>query len=181
MQELWAKILATEIIQPGTFSFRTLKALSEINSKEAMIFYRAVKLMTRVGDEKSGRIITGAYKKPTFMSMLVNRTRRSINLSKFGLAYPHIMTLADLGLIYNQEIESAPFQTKQILTLHFHSQVLNLTGKQKDIIVTYYKFTQTGYELSKLVSVEPEGEYLSTLLKEFSELISSNQAVNQTA
>jgi hypothetical protein len=91
------------------------------------------------------------------------------------------MTLADLGLIYNQEIESAPFQTKQILTLHFHSQVLNLTGKQKDIIVTYYKFTQTGYELSKLVSVEPEGEYLSTLLKEFSELISSNQAVNQTA
>jgi hypothetical protein len=91
------------------------------------------------------------------------------------------MTLADLGLIYNQEIESAPFQTKQILTLHFHSQVLNLTGKQKDIIVTYYKFTQTNYELSKLVSVEPEGEYLSTLLKEFSELISSNQAVNQTA
>lgn len=174
MQELWSKILAVEFGQPGTFSIRTLKTLADISTKEAVIFYTAVKLMCRIDEEKSAKILTGVYKKPTLMSMFSNNNRTSLNLSRHGLSYPKLMTLADLGLMHGQEIESAPYQQGQDLKLTYHGQPHQVKIKQKDVIFTYYKLTQTGYELSKLVTVDPDKNYIASLLAEFSNLVSTN-------
>jgi len=177
--DLWAKILAVELSQPGTFSYRSLKTLSEISTKEAMLFYRAVKLLSKLENEKGAKIITGVYKKPTLMSLFSANSRLSINLSKFGLSYPQLMALADLGLIYNQEIESAPFQSGDTANLVYQGQTIRMKIKQKDVIFTYYKFTQTGLELSKLVSSETDSQYLQSLLSDFQGLLESNLSQGQ--
>lgn len=173
MQELWAKILAVELSNVGTFSYRSLKTLSEISTKEAMAFYKAVKLMTRVGDERAGKIITGMYKKPTLMSIFAGNNRQTVNLSKFGLSYTLLMTLSELGLIYGQEIESAAYQVNDTIKVVYQSNTQLLKVEQKDVILTYYKFTQTGYELSKLVSVSEEPLYIAALTQQFANLVSA--------
>ena len=171
MHDLWAKILAVELSQPGTFSYKSLKTLSEISTKEAMLFYRSVKLMSRLGEEKGAKILTGVYKKPTLMSIFSTNSRLGINLGKYGLSYPQLVTLADLGLIYTQEIESAPYQLGQSMNLSYQGQNVQMKIKQKDVIFTYYKFTQTGVELSKLVAVDADKSYLQSLMSEFKSLI----------
>ena len=176
MQELWAKILAVELSNVGTFSYRSLKTLSEISTKEAMAFYKAVKLMTRVGEEKAGKIITGMYKKPTLMSIFSGNARQALSLSQFGLSYTLMMTLSELGLIYSQEIESAPYQPNDSIRVVYQAQNLLFKVEQKDVILTYYKFTQTGYELSKLVNIAEETKYVSALKNQFASLASVQSA-----
>lgn len=171
MHELWAKIIAVELSKIGTFSYKSLKVLSELSTKEALLFYKAVNLSSRIGDDKSAKILTGVYKKPTFMSIFSNNNRKIINLHKFGLSYPHIVSLAELGLIYEQEIESAPYLNNQTINLSYLGKGYNLNVKQKEVILTYYKFTQTGNELCKLVTTEFNKDYLNSLLSDFNALL----------
>jgi uncharacterized repeat protein (TIGR03899 family) len=176
MHELWAKIIAVELSQIGTFSYKSLKVLSELSTKEALLFYKAINLTSRVGDDKSAKILTGIYKKPTFMSIFSNNNRKTINLNKFGLSYPQIICLAELGLIYEQEIESAPYLHQETINLSYLGKSYKLKVKQKEVILTYYKLTQTGNELCKLITTEFNKGYLNSLLSDFNTLldISSN-------
>ena len=43
LQELWGKVLAGEIQQPGSYSLRTLDVLSAMTQKEAELFVEACK------------------------------------------------------------------------------------------------------------------------------------------
>ena len=171
MQGLWAKILATELSQPGMFSFKSLRALANISNKEAEVFYQAANLMCRTGDEKAVKIITGIYKKPTLISLFTAKNSNKLNLSQFGLSYTQLMILIDLRLIYSQEIESAPYQPNDEIRLNYQGQVHNMKVASKDVIFTYYKFTQIGYELSKLLETQPEPLFITTLMKEFQSLV----------
>ncbi|NVK24278.1 MAG: TIGR03899 family protein [Gammaproteobacteria bacterium] len=179
MQELWAKILAVELSHSGAFSYKSLKTLSELSSKEAKLFYRAVNLACRLGEDRSSKIITGVYKKPTLISIFSKSNRVSINLSKFGLSYTQLISLAEIGLIYEQEIESTPRKANESINLTYQGKNHQLKVKQNDITVTYYKFTQTGEELLKLVSNEQNQDYLSSLLKEFKTMLEIQGSLNQ--
>ena len=171
MHELWAKIIAVELSQIGTFSYKSLKVLSELSTKEALLFYKAANLTSRVGDDKSAKILTGIYKKPTFMSIFSSNNRKTINLHKFGLSYPQIISLAEIGLIYEQEIESAPYLNQQSISLSYLGKGYQLKVKQKEVIFTYYKLTQTGNELCKLITTEFNKGYLNSLLTDFNTLL----------
>lgn len=177
-QELWAKILAVELSQVGTFSYRSLKTLSEISTKEAMTFYRSVSLACRIGEEKGAKILTGIYKKPTLMSIFSGNNRMVINLNKFGLSYPQLITLGELGLLYTQEIESAPYAFNEKVQLNYHGQSIGMSIMQKEVIFTYYKFTQTGYELSKLVASDKDNNYLKTLISDFKNLVDFQTSID---
>jgi uncharacterized repeat protein (TIGR03899 family) len=171
MHDLWAKIIAVELKQIGTFSYKSLKVLSELSTKEALLFYKAANLTSRVGDDKSVKILTGIYKKPTFMSIFSNNSRKTINLHKFGLSYPQIISLAEIGLLYEQEIESAPYLNKETINLFYLGKSYQLCVKQKEVIFTYYKLTQTGNELCKLITTEFNKGYLNSLLTDFNSLL----------
>ena len=166
MQDLWAKILAVELSNSGSFAYKSLKILSELSTKEALLFYKAVNLLCRVGDDKSSKIITGIYKKPTLISIFSKSNRFSINLGKFGLPYTQLIALAEIGLIYEQEIESAPSRSNDTINLTYQGSNYRLKVKQNDVTITYYKLTQTGEELMKLVSQEKNNNFLSSLLLE---------------
>lgn len=176
MHELWAKILSVELSTVGTFSYKSLKTLSEISVKEAQIFYSAVKLLCRLGEDRGGKILTGAYKKPSLMSIFSSNQRIAVNLGKFGLSVTHIMVLSELGLMFSQEIESAAYPQGSVVKLSYQSENHELQVLQKEVVFTYYKLTQTGQELAKLVNFDMDKKYLQTLLTEFSSVVKKVKA-----
>ena len=181
MQDLWAKIFAVELAQQGSFSYRTLKVFSELSTKEAMIFYKAVNLSSRLGEERSFRIISGVYKKPNIMSFFSNNNRFAINLSKYGLSYTQLIALAELGLVYEQEIETAPFKANDTISINYLGKNYKFSVSANDVTLTYYKFTQTGNELAKLVNQEVNSGYLNSLMTDFASLLTSQTKVDTKA
>jgi len=55
-------------------------------------------------------------------------------------------------LLYRKEIESGALKAGQEITLSFLSQKLTLKAKNSDLVLSYYKFTQTGDELFRLMN-----------------------------
>lgn len=106
MQELWGKIFSVEVGHPGTFSLRTLEVLKRLTQRDAQIFKIAVSLSSRKKGENTPRIVFGYNQKPSMLSLFRLPTNHHLNLAVYGLAYPSLLSLMDMGLIYNTEIES---------------------------------------------------------------------------
>lgn len=180
MQDLWSKILAVELSQQGAFSYRSLKTLSELSTKEALMFYKAVNLSCKIGEDKSNRIVTGVYKKPSLISIFSSNNRLTINLSKYGFSYTQLITLAELGLVYEQEIESAPYKADDVININYQNKSYKQKLKYNDVTMTYYKFTPAGNELAKLVNPEANKAYLTSLLNDFNSLLELQTKVKES-
>ncbi|GAB3037399.1 TIGR03899 family protein [Bowmanella dokdonensis] len=163
MQELWGKIFAAEISHPGSFSLRSLTILRQLTQRDAKVLSLAVSLSSRKRGDYSPRILYGYYQKPTFMSLLTLRQGQQLNLAQYGLTYPDLLALMDLGLIYNSEIESGEMDTSIRTEWRCSGETLHLAARYKGSILKYYKFTATGAELSRLVPGKPQPAYVAAL------------------
>lgn len=163
MQELWGKILSVEISKPGTFSLKTLLTLKQLTQKDATIFQAAVKLASRKKGEQVPKLVFGYYEKPSIWSWFKMPPQMQLNLAEFGLAYPDLLALMDMGLIFSSEIESAELSTTSRTQWRCCNEIYHLAPKRNGIALQYYKFTNTGAELAKLVSQKPRPGYLDGL------------------
>ncbi|MGL5359238.1 MAG: TIGR03899 family protein, partial [Shewanella sp.] len=59
MQDLWARILASEIVNPGNFSLRTLALLQQLTYREAQLLEKALTLAAKVNQEPRLKLISG--------------------------------------------------------------------------------------------------------------------------
>ncbi|GGO75151.1 TIGR03899 family protein [Bowmanella pacifica] len=167
MQELWAKIFATEIGQPGTFSLRSLNILQQLTQRDARIFSLAVSLASRRSGDYSPRLLFGYYYKPSLLSMMGLKRGGQLNLAQFGLTYPDLLALMDLGLIYNSEIESGELSTQKRNEWRIGGETLHMTPRNRGTLLNYYKFTAAGAELSRLVPVKAQPDYINILKRTF--------------
>lgn len=163
MQHLWAKILAGEIATPGRFSLKTLQTLKLMSYKEAQSLQLAASLSCRSRQEQSGRIYFGYIRKPSLWQLLTGRRMALLNLSQFGLTYPQILNLVDIGILHNVEIESGELQPGQHFSWQFQSQTLECTALQRGVVLQYYKYTAVGTELLPLLNSPTHSGYLTTL------------------
>jgi uncharacterized repeat protein (TIGR03899 family) len=163
MQQLWAKILAGEIATPGRFSLKTLQTLKLMSFKEAQSLQLAASLSCRSRQEQSGRIYFGYIRKPSLWQLLTGRRMALLNLSQFGLSYPQILNLVDIGILHNVEIESGELQPGQHFSWQFQSQTLECTALQRGVVLQYYKYTAVGTELLPLLNSPTHSGYLATL------------------
>ncbi|GGD72987.1 TIGR03899 family protein [Lacimicrobium alkaliphilum] len=163
MQELWAKILAVEVSQPGTFSLRSISILTQLTHKDAKVFRTAVSLASRKRGDFSPRILFGYRIKPSLLSMLTLKRGQQLNLAQFGLAYPDLLSLMDLGLIYSTEIESGELDNHKRSEWRCCGESFHLSARRNGTVLNYYKFTATGAELFRLVSGKPHTTYLQAL------------------
>ncbi|WP_209327932.1 TIGR03899 family protein [Pseudoalteromonas sp. PA2MD11] len=152
MQKLWAKILAGETVSPGTFSIKSLQTLKHMTQREADALQRCTSLCGFNEKDNSHLILLGFYKKPSLFDLLRKGNKVSFNLGKTPVSFPDILTLMDINLLYRKEIESAVLKAGQELILSFMNQRLVLKAKSNDLVLSYYKFTQTGDELRKLIA-----------------------------
>jgi uncharacterized repeat protein (TIGR03899 family) len=163
MQELWGKIFAVETARPGSFSLKTLGILKQLTQKDAQIFRHAVNLTSRRKGESTPKLLFGYYQKSSLWSFFSSHKEHQLNLATCGLGYPDILSLVDLGLIHNSEIESGEFPTGVSTQWRCSGQTLNLTAKRSGTTLVYYKFTTSGAELCKLVTLKGQDTYVDSL------------------
>lgn len=163
MQELWGKIFAVETAKSGSFSLKTLALLKRLTHKDALLFRHAVNLSCRRKGETSPKLLTGYAQKVGVWSLFQKNKTLQINLAEFGLGYPELLSLMDLGLIHTSEIESSELLMEQIDQWQCGGQNLQLKVKKAGTTLTYYKFTHIGTELLKLVTRNKNDKYASVL------------------
>jgi len=163
MQELWGKIFAVETSRPGSFSLKTLGILKQLTHKDAQIFRHAVNLTSRRKGESTPKLVLGYYQKTNLWSFFSSHKEQRLNLAEFGLGYPDILSLMDLGLIHHSEIESGELAIGISAEWRCAGQILDLTAKRTGTTLVYYKFTTTGAELCKLVTRKRQEPYIKSL------------------
>ncbi|MCL1096845.1 TIGR03899 family protein [Shewanella gelidii] len=169
MQDLWARILASEIASPGNFSLRSLALLQQLTHREAQILEKALGMSVRVNKENRLKLISG-YRISGGLGRLFRKSpATSLALSQFGLPYSNILTLVDAGILHRSEFETGLLNRKEPITLTMMDQQIHLRPKSEHLLFSYYRFTPIGDELSQLIQPKFDLEYLRSLKAQFSQ------------
>lgn len=163
MQKLWAKILAHEIQQPGRFSFKTLNILRQMHYRDAQALQLAASMASRLNGQQPEQIFFGYSMQASVWRWLQGKHKGLLNLSQYQLTYPDILSLVDLGILHQAEIETGALNRQQELLFVTTQQARQGRVRQAGLVLHYYKFTLSGSELLSLLNVQPEAQYWSAL------------------
>lgn len=160
LQKLWSKVLAGEILQPKSYSLRTLETLKNLSKYEAELFEKVAPLATTM---QGGLFLT---------------TETDV-LRKYGVSYQDILCLDECGLInsdgmvsYNPEIS-----INDSVAIFTKSKLLLLKGtneKPTKISFGIFGLTQAGKELCSILDYNANESYLC----DFAEEIEKNNKGN---
>jgi len=141
MQDLWARLLAGEVIQPGSFSIRSIETLRNMSKKEAECLLEISKYI----DEHKGsffiyddRSLMKKYDISKKMFILVDCGLIDSGLASFDGVYSRgdvIYTVGNLCCKANTKIP-------------------------QEAHIRIYRFTQTGNDLLKLIEYAPDENYM---------------------
>jgi len=152
IQNLWAKVLSGEVKKPGSFSLRTLQALSILSPKEAEAFERVAHFSMNM--QGNFNFLYGGN------SMLA--VKHGFN----GEA----LTLGDIGLILEDQLYLRTAKQGDILfkTTNMVCAIKNNVPEEFGFRVI--GFTSVATELLKLISIEPNENYIIDCAKAISAL-----------
>lgn len=168
MQDLWARILSSEIINPGNFSLRSLALLKQLTHREAQILEKALSMAAKVNHEQRLKLVSGYRLTGGLGQYFRKNTHISLGLSQFGLPYSSILTLVDAGLLHSSEFETGLLNHKTPIQLTLPGIKMQLTPKSGNLLFSYYRLTPIGDELAQLVLPKPDQEYLNAIKTLFS-------------
>ncbi len=164
MQSLWGKIIAVEISKPGSFSLRTLSLLKQLTQRDAKLFSKVASVASRNKRDSTPKLLVGYYQKPGLLSWLSGNNSPHINLGQFGITYPDILSLIDMGLIFASEIETGELSTEHREEWRCGDMRFDLSPKRSGTAMIYYKFTSVGSELYRLATKQRREDYVTQLL-----------------
>lgn len=163
MQSLWGKIIAVELAQPGSFSLRTLALLKQLTQRDAKLFSKIASVASRKKQDATPLLLVGYYQKPTFFRLFTGPSNPHLNLSNFGITYPDLLALIDMGLIFASEIETGELDPDRTVQWRCGDVRFDLTPKRGSTALIYYKFTSVGSELFRLVNKKHHADYTEQL------------------
>lgn len=148
MQQLWGKILAGEVTQPGSYSLKTLEVLKSLSQTDAIIFQAAVGL--------------------SFSKTYIFKIRGRAELSEFGLTFDGLLLLRDAGLIYETDMleytfSQLPKKKENTRVLHLSNNGINLLVEHPskvDFKFQSISFTTAGKQLAQLIPHSANLAYL---------------------
>jgi uncharacterized repeat protein (TIGR03899 family) len=161
MQDVWGRILAKEIGQPGSFSIRSLEILKRMTLREMESFATACKLAASYSAEMPRAIIVDGFYRDSSSLWSIPKLPVKIELYKFGLDVLEQTDLASIGVLYEDELVSGEFRRES--ELYFAKSVLVLTPRKRKLYTTYLQLTPAGVELSNLLDKEEDASYLANL------------------
>ena len=141
MQALWGRILAGEIKEPKSYSFRTLEFLKNLSKSEADIFTKFAEIRINSGDKN-----------------FIYNPKNDFLEKEFGIYFTDKLLMVELGLIVSKD--SLEFS----LNPSGNNKVVNALQYGEKAIVLYKEanvpkqglevlvFTKIGLELSKLIT-----------------------------
>ncbi len=148
MQNLWAKILAGEANQPGSFSRKTINILEDISSKDALIFEQLCRCIWAFDQN--------------VLKIVVFEPQLSI-LEPYGINFENLINLENLGLVV---FNSSFFNLQST----FSDQATGTYGKYKysfsdihnnplKLEIGNYLLTKAGEEVASIIKAEPIPNY----------------------
>ena len=150
MQTIWGHILAGEIKQPDTYSFRTLEKLKNMTQKEAKDFQMVSSLALQTGGRK---FILG---------------EDSI-LNKHGVYFSHILELEECGLMMTQSLSLEIAASAKEPDIIYNSGLLgSIFGKEdqkQTFRMSVYVFTESGSQLIEAIHPEINSQYFIDCMK----------------
>lgn len=152
MQQLWAKILASEANEPDKFCKKTVNLLSDLGSSDAQLFTQLCGFCFQIGN---------AYSHP-----LIFNFDDAIYTSN-GIKFSSLRDLETLGLI---KMESVGFHRyglteKQIVKYFDRTIELSLNShQQQNLQLGMILFTRFGQELSSVCAAEPVEGFFDYIL-----------------
>lgn len=166
MKKLWAKILAGEVSNQGTFSLRTLETLRNMNQKEASLFQQMAHLVLT---EKNGL---------QFILCMSNDLGKDIN-EKYGLSKNEFIILEECGLLSSIRSDNRIFLDEPMSGIWNNEIIIMLKYKHQDGVLNSYKYssytlTQSARQLLSIVDTTPNNEYLLDVGKELMKKYSGN-------
>lgn len=153
LQDLWGRILAGEVKQPGSYSMRTLEFLKGLSKTEAELI------------SKAARFVIGQR---------IYRDKEKF-LEKEGLVFSHLLLLQDIGVLSG--VEAVGLNTKYrsrdankfFLPLVASNRIMLLEHEDqtKTVKAGVYLLTQVGVEVLKLASFQVDEEYFEAVAKDY--------------
>ncbi|MBD8091711.1 DUF2806 domain-containing protein [Pseudomonas fluorescens] len=165
MQQLFGKILAGEIRKPCSFSIKTLRLISQLDSAAAQAFAKFCSIAV-------SKVVDGSTFDVRVVSPGVDRTMNP--LREFGLPYSSLLLLQESGLLLT-ELESSMDYSSSILEAGKHSHPFRYLNKDNFFMLsgdTQYSgrlqlvgpaLTTSGRELFSIVDLVPNHFYTSSL------------------
>ncbi|MEI0524692.1 DUF2806 domain-containing protein [Brachyspira murdochii] len=138
MQDLWAKLLAGEIKQPGSFSYRTLETLKNMTSDEAKLFEKFAKLLFLYGCNTTCLF-------------------RNIDLiAKEGIYYKDILKFMEIGLISSSEESQLKIDDNKLSIALFNKNYVFEAKLVNNVETRYfyisiYLISEIGKDILKLI------------------------------
>jgi hypothetical protein len=172
MKMIYGKILSGEILQPGKYSIRTIKLMSQLDNEAAKLFQILCNLSITI--EINHEILDAR------VISLGNASQNS--LAPYGLNFDKLNVLQEYGLIItdfhsyftynicvvnNENFVSVPFKYQGI-----NKALLKINGNipPKDLKINGVAFTKAGRELHSIISCNENPAYTEQLIKYFQEM-----------
>ncbi len=163
MQQLWSRILAAEMGRPGTISTKSLELLRRLTQREANMFQRVCALAGRMGSGSGLLIVHGWQHATGWFNLFGGHNSHDLSLSRFGLPYSTLLSLADIGFLFTEELSTSLLREQDEISISFPAQSLTLKPRRNHTSISYYRFTGVGEELAQLISADTNEAYLAEL------------------
>lgn len=131
IQNLWAKLLAGEIKQPGSFSYRTLETLKNMTTDEAELFTKVAKFF--IFDGQKNCYIFNDHDL----------------LKRYGVIHYYIVTLIDIGLI-NSSLNTGIIVNNNLTMLN-NNLIFSIYNNMGMVQIPILTVSKTGNEILKLI------------------------------
>lgn len=149
MQYVWGKILAGEIVTPGSFSLRTLDTIRNIGKEDAQAFQKILPLVVHGGNTL---FITSDYE----------------ILAKYNILYSTILLLDESGLLNSSTTLSMNYnllgdEKARCFTDNRFLLMKNNGSNEESISFGIYTLTRAGVELFNVLEHDSNNEYILEL------------------
>ncbi len=156
LQKLWGKVLAGEIIQPKSYSLRTLETLKNLSKYEAELFQKIAPYII----EMNGNLFLPS---------------NTDFLGKHGIAYGEIIKLDECGLINSGALVSLnpPLSNDDKTAFHNRSKIVfihSIVSEDVKISIGEFGLTSAGKELFYILDCVSNDGYLY----EFAETVANS-------
>jgi hypothetical protein len=151
MQEIWARVLAQEIIEPDKLSLRTLDLVSNLTRYEANIFEKVCKVAFDDG------ILHKHLSPNEFLLADINYDEIMV-LRAAGLM--HMNDSLNISYRYNEEING--------VKLYYDPKIIAMRNPDhRDYHFEVLKLTDEGVELMRAIKLEKDLQYLQRFIDHF--------------
>lgn len=160
VQVIWAKILAREIMNPGSCSLRTLDCIKNLSKEEALLFERIARFSYDTGKS----VIL-----PVFESVF----------NQHSITYDELFKLDDCGLLKGESSKIGSFTVGRdyhMITYNRDQAVLAkrqvADGEEAVLEIKEYLFSESGKELYRALEIEADmSVFYEEMKKKYPEIV----------